>query len=233
MTNKKQIVHKPTKKGLSITNLSVQTKDGVTLLKNLSVNFSDNKIYGLIGPNGSGKSTLVNTIMGHPNLIVTEGKIELDGVNITNYTPDKRAKLGLFLALQYPVEITGVSFADFIKTARANLPADNRNFLEVLTDLNNDALAVNFKKFSYERDLNAGYSGGEKKKSEILQMLALRPRFALLDEPDSGLDQNSVHALATRLKAINYPTSLIIISHNDRLLAELSPDELINIEELK
>lgn len=217
-------------KGLEIKNLCVETIDGKRILDDVSMEFRDGKNYALLGRNGSGKSTLVNTIMGHPHYRVISGKIILDGEDITNLPADERAKRGLFLAMQYPAEVAGVSYGSFLRTSLARLTDNDFNFLEVLTRLKTEAEKLGFKDFDYERDLNVGFSGGEKKKSEILQMLILRPRFAFLDEPDSGLDKPSVKELGERLSALDYSTSLIVISHHDHLLETLKPDFTYNME---
>lgn len=205
-------------RGLELKGLTVKTNDGKTILKDISMRFQDRKNYALLGENGSGKSSLVNAIMGHPYYKITAGKILLDDIDITKLKPNEKAKLGLFLANQYPAEINGVSYGNFLRTALCNLTNNNFNYLEALERLQQEAKRLGFNDFDYNRDLNVGFSGGEKKKSEILQMLVLKPRFAFLDEPDSGLDKPSVKKLAERLADLDYPTSLIIISHHDRLL---------------
>lgn len=196
------------------------------------MHFNDQKIYALLGRNGSGKSTLVNTIMGHPHYKVTGGKIMLDDEDITNLPADERAKRGLFLAMQYPAEVAGVSYANFLRTALARLTNNNFNFLEALNQLQDEAKRLGFRHFDPERDLNVGFSGGEKKKSEILQMLILKPRFAFLDEPDSGLDKPSVKELCEQLSNLDYSTSLIIISHHDHLLEAVKPNQVYDMEQL-
>lgn len=217
-------------KGLEINNLCVSTFDGKEILNDVSMSFNDQTTYALLGRNGSGKSTLVSTIMGHPHYKVTSGKILLDDQDITGLSADKRARLGLFLAMQYPAEVAGVSYSNFMRTARARLTGNKFNFLDDLNKLQTEAARFGFQDFDYERDLNVGFSGGEKKKSEILQMLILHPRFAFLDEPDSGLDKPSVKELGQRLSSLDYPTSLIIISHHDRLLEAVKPDKIYNME---
>ena len=205
-------------KGLDIQNLSVATKESKEILHGVTMHFSDHQVYALLGRNGSGKSTLVSTIMGHPHYQITGGQILLDGEDITNLPADERAKRGLFLAMQYPAEVAGVSYANFLRTALARLTNNDFNFLEALNELNSEAKRLGFRHFDPERDLNVGFSGGEKKKSEILQMLILKPRFAFLDEPDSGLDKPSVKELGEQLSKLDYPTTLVIISHHDHLL---------------
>lgn len=208
-------------KGLNITNLSVDA-NGRHIINSLSLSFRDGRTYALIGANGSGKSTLANVIMGNPEYAVTSGQIALDEHNITNLDTAERAKLGLFLAMQYPTEIAGISYADFLRTVLVSQHGNNIDFSSTLNELMVNARRLGFNGFDYRRDVNVGFSGGEKKKSEILQMLALKPRLAILDEPDSGLDKASVKKLTTVLNNINYPTTLIVISHNNDLLNSLN-----------
>lgn len=219
-------------KGLEIKDLSVQTADGQSIIRHLSLHFDDSQIYALVGHNGCGKTTLVETIMGRPNHIVTGGQILLDGEDIAKLPTEQRAKRGLFLALQQPVEAPGISYSDFIRTALVNLGGQHCDFFTVLSDLQDEAKALGFRHFDYRRDLNVGFSGGEKKKSEIIQLFALRPRFAFLDEPDSGLDKDSVNRLAEQLRQLDFPITLIIISHHDRLLSQLQPSATYNLEKL-
>ena len=220
------------RKGLEIKHLTVATKDGKQIIKkDISLHFSDRTNYALLGHNGCGKTTLVSAIMGSPEYRVISGQIRLDETDITDLPPNERAKLGIFLAMQSPIEIP-ISYSNFLRSVLANIDTDERNFFDVLDELKQDASRLGFDDFDPQRQLNAGFSGGEKKKSEILQMLAIRPRFALLDEPDSGLDRDSVSRLAERLLAIDYPTSLIVISHHDHLLNELKPTVTYNLEEL-
>ena len=218
-------------KGLRIEHLSVATIEGKPIFHDVTLDFQDNARYALLGRNGSGKSTLVNVIAGHPHYQITGGKIILDGEDITHLKADERAKRGIFLAMQYPAEITGVSYANFLRTSLTKLTDNQFNFLEVLDQLQTEAASLGFQHFDYNRDLNVGFSGGEKKKSEILQMLILKPRFAFLDEPDSGLDKISVKYLSARLRALNYPTTLVIISHHDQLLAAVHPTTTYDMEQ--
>lgn len=217
-------------KGLRIEHLSVATIEGKPIFHDVTLDFQDNARYALLGRNGSGKSTLVNVIAGHPHYQITGGKIILDGEDITHLKADERAKRGIFLAMQYPAEIPGVSYANFLRTSLTKLTDNQFNFLEVLNQLQTEAASLGFQHFDYNRDLNVGFSGGEKKKSEILQMLIVKPRFAFLDEPDSGLDKISVKYLSARLRALDYPTTLIIISHHDQLLAAVHPTTTYDME---
>lgn len=219
-------------KGLNITNLSVDA-DRRHIINNLSLSFQDRQTYALIGANGSGKSTLANVIMGNPEYTITSGQLTLDGRDITDLDAAERAKLGLFLAMQYPTEIVGISYADFLRTALVSQHGNNIDFASTLSELTANARRLGFNGFDYRRDVNVGFSGGEKKKSEILQMLALKPRLAILDEPDSGLDKASIKKLATVLNNINYPTTLIVISHNNDLLDSLNLTATYNMGALQ
>jgi Fe-S cluster assembly ATP-binding protein len=216
-------------KGLRLDKLVVETREGKRLLDGVSMEFRDGTNYALLGPNGAGKSSLVAAVMGHPGYVIKSGAIMLDGEDITALTADEKARRGLFLAMQYPVEIAGVSYASFLRTALARRTGNRFNFIEVLTQLGEEARGLGFREFDPERELNVGFSGGEKKKSEILQMLMLRPRFAFLDEPDSGLDKKSVALLAARLQRLDYPTSLILITHHDQVLEAVAPEQTYDL----
>lgn len=218
-------------KGLAVNNLSVTVNDK-EIICNLSLSFLDNQIYALIGRNGSGKSTLLNAIMGAPGYQITSGNIRLDDQDITSIPTGERAQLGLFLAMQYPVEIVGISYADFLRAALTKLHNQKPNMTKVLEELQANARRLNFPNFDYSRDVNVGFSGGEKKKSEIMQMLAIKPRFAFLDEPDSGLDAASVRKLSTILRSLDYPTTIVIVSHNEQLLNNLRPSTTYDMEQL-
>ena len=146
--------------------------------------------------------------MGSPEYQIVSGQIRLDETDITDLPPNERAKLGIFLAMQSPIEIP-ISYSNFLRSVLANIDTGKRNFFDVLDELKQDARRLGFDDFDPQRQLNAGFSGGEKKKSEILQMLAIRPRFALLDEPDSGLDRDSVSRLITwRSSSLVYGRSI-------------------------
>ena len=174
---------------LIIKNLHVETTDGKKILNGVSLTIKQGEIHAIMGPNGGGKSTFAQALMGHPGYVITEGKIELNGVDITSLSPDQRAKAGLFLGFQYPVEVAGVNFGNFLRMAinenkkegeKKVSPIAFRNQLEPIAN------ELGFSDEIVKRFLNQGFSGGEKKKAEILQLSLLKPAFAVLDEPDSG-----------------------------------------------
>ena len=210
-------------RGLEVVDLSVGTVDGKEILRGVSMRFEVGKRYAILGPNGSGKSTLVNAIMGHPHYKITGGKILIDGRDITNLPTDEKSRLGLFLGFQYPMEIEGVSYSSFLRTI-LSARSKKTNFYDVLRQLSGWTDELGFRNFNSTRDLNVGFSGGEKKRSEILQMLALRPRFAFLDEPDSGLDVDGLTALTDKLTSLDFPTALAVITHHNKALRKLQPD---------
>jgi Fe-S cluster assembly ATP-binding protein len=162
--------------------------------------------------------------MGHPHYRITKGQILLNGHDITKLPTDQRAKLGLFLGFQYPVEVEGVSFSSFLRLATHHQDSNRTNFLDTLETMERQAKQLGFKNFDHTRSLGVGFSGGEKKRSEILQMLALRPKFAFLDEPDSGLDADGLNALAGTLNKLDFPTALVLISHHHKALDTFRPD---------
>jgi Fe-S cluster assembly ATP-binding protein len=213
---------------LEITNLHVSA-EGKEILKGLDLTVPSGKVHALMGPNGSGKSTLANAIMGHPALEVTDGEIVFDGVNVTEMSPAERALTGLFLAFQYPVAIPGVTVAKYLRMV-LNAHREARGEPEVkLKDFRRLAeeameLAKIPKEFS-SRYLNDGFSGGEKKRMEILQLAFLRPRLAVLDETDSGLDIDALQTVAEGVNRFSGPgMGVLIITHYQRILHYVKPD---------
>jgi len=210
---------------LEVKNLSVEIQDKL-ILKNLSIVVRANTVHALMGVNGSGKSTFAQTLMGHPDYVVKSGKATFNGKNILVMTPNERALEGLFLSFQYPSEIQGVTISSFLrmiynKTHKQNLsPANFRKILKEKMDL------LEMKEEIVQRYLNDGFSGGEKKRMEILQMLVLEPKLSILDETDSGLD---IDALQVVSKAVNYLVknngmSVLLITHYTRVLKYIIPD---------
>ncbi|MCA8992658.1 MAG: Fe-S cluster assembly ATPase SufC [Planctomycetaceae bacterium] len=210
---------------LKIENLHVSVGD-IPILKGVNLEMRQGETHALMGPNGSGKSTLAYTLIGHPKYEVTEGSISIDGTDIVELDPCERARLGMFLAFQYPVTIPGVKVADFLRHAISNIRNPDRKEGEDLMPMRDfrkelrdtmDELNIDFE-FA-RRYLNDGFSGGEKKRMEILQLAMLKPRFAFLDETDSGLDSDAVRVVSEGLQKLSGPhMGVMIITHHERLL---------------
>jgi Fe-S cluster assembly ATP-binding protein len=214
---------------LVINNLHTKIEDK-DILKGISLEIKPGEVHAIMGPNGSGKSTLAYTLAGHPAYDVTAGSAELDGENILEMSPDERSKAGLFLAFQYPIEIPGVKVQNFLRMAYEARFADQpeKKFPSVLAFRKHlEALAedLKVKKELLKRGLNEGFSGGEKKRLEILQMAVLEPKFAILDETDSGLDIDAIKAVAEGVNHIvkKYNTGIMVITHYQRILTYLKP----------
>jgi Fe-S cluster assembly ATP-binding protein len=213
---------------LEIRNLHVSAEDK-EILKGLDLEVSKGEIRALMGPNGSGKSTLANAIMGHPSLEVTDGEIRFGGEDITEEAPEDRARAGLFMAFQYPVAIPGVTVAKYLRMA-VNAHREARGEPEIkLKDFRKEAEAamelMNIPREFSSRYLNEGFSGGEKKRMEILQLAMLRPRLAVLDETDSGLDIDALRTVAEGVNTFAGPDmGVLIITHYQRILHLVKPD---------
>ncbi|HCS9100682.1 TPA: Fe-S cluster assembly ATPase SufC [Staphylococcus pseudintermedius] len=213
---------------LEIKNLHVSIDDK-EILKGVNLTINTGEIHAIMGPNGTGKSTLSSAIMGHPSYEVTQGEVLLDGVNVLELEVDERAKAGLFLAMQYPSEITGVTNADFMRSAiNAQREEGNEiNLMQFIKKLDKQMDFLDMDKDMAQRYLNEGFSGGEKKRNEILQLMMLQPKFAILDEIDSGLD---IDALKVVSKGINEMRGeefgSLIITHYQRLLNYITPDHV-------
>ncbi len=213
------------KKILEIKNLHIEV-EGKEILKGVNLKLNFGKINALMGPNGSGKSTLVNTIMGHPKYKITKGKIEFEGKDISKLSPDKRAKKGIFLSFQNPQEISGISTRKFLKASSKELKKDF-SISKFKNDLKEKIKTLKISNETIERNLNEGFSGGEKKKNEILQMSILNPKLILLDEVDSGLDIDSLKIIAKAIKkTLNKKKSILIITHYKRILEYLKPEKV-------
>ncbi|HEY8449107.1 MAG TPA: Fe-S cluster assembly ATPase SufC [Bacillota bacterium] len=195
------------------------------ILKGLSLKINPGEFHAIMGPNGSGKSTLANTIMGHPHYEVTAGDILVDGESILELEPNERAAKGVFLAFQYPLEIPGVSMANFLRTAANALRGEEVDILEFQDELERRLEQVKMDAAFAGRSLNEGFSGGEKKKAEMVQMAVLKPKIAVMDETDSGLD---IDALKTVAEVVNDMRdgnfSALIITHYKRILNYIKPD---------
>ncbi|MCQ2793306.1 MAG: Fe-S cluster assembly ATPase SufC [Bacilli bacterium] len=211
---------------LEIKDLHVSVKDK-EILKGLSLKIDSLQTIALLGPNGNGKSTLLQTIMGNPNYVVTKGQILFDGHDITNLEVNERSKLGIFLGMQYPSEVPGVNNSDFLKAslnAHREKPVSLFEFYKVL---NNAYERTNIPFELSNRNLNEGFSGGEKKKNEILQMLVLNPSLVMLDEIDSGLDVDAVQVVAKILSEEQSKRGFLIVSHYARLYEMINVDRVI------
>lgn len=209
---------------LTIQDLSVSTKEGKPIVDGVSLKIKKGEIHILMGPNGSGKSTLADVLMGHPQYQITSGKLILNRQDITNLSADKKAKAGLFLGFQYPVEVAGVNFAQFLRMAvneKSNTKISPISFRNILK---NQAAKLSLKEEIIDRSLNEGFSGGEKKKAEILQLSLLKPKFAILDEPDSGLDVDAVKYLFNYFKHLDFPMGVLLITHNQKILHFIKAD---------
>src|SRR5947209_4335297 len=213
---------------LEIRNLHV-TAEGKQILRGVDLTVGNGKLHALMGPNGSGKSTLANAIMGHPSLDVTEGEILLDGEDVTEADPDERARAGLFMAFQYPVAIPGVTVTKYLRTVmNAHRDAAGEDPVSLKDFRTTVERAMELTKVPREfssRYLNEGFSGGEKKRMEILQLALLHPSFAVLDETDSGLDIDALRVVANGVNTLKGPDmGLLIITHYQRILHLVQPD---------
>jgi len=203
--------------------VSIENKE---ILKGIDLTVKQGEIHAIMGPNGSGKSTMSYALMGHPKYQVTGGQVTVDGTDILSLTPDKRAKTGLFLGFQYPVEVPGVRLGNFLRIAYNSVHSDAQlsptKFFRLLKEkVNMLGIDENF----IGRSLNEGFSGGEKKRAEVLQMAVLKPKFAILDETDSGLDIDSLKIVANAINAMAGPDiGLILVTHYQRLLQYITPD---------
>ena len=200
----------------------VETKD---ILKGLDLVIKEGEIHVIMGPNGAGKSTLANVLMGHPKYSITDGVIEFQGENINGLKTNERAKRGLFLSFQYPEEIQGITVENFLKTAKTSIEGKPVKFLRFGKDLKDRMDELKINKDYAGRYLNVGFSGGEKKKNEILQMLMLDPKVAILDETDSGLDVDAVKIVSQGVKMFSKEhNAVLIITHNTKILENLEPN---------
>ena len=211
---------------LEIKNLNVNI-EGKEIIKNLNLNLEKGKVYALMGPNGSGKSTLSQVLAGNPKYKFS-GEISLDGEDISNLKPHERAKKGLFLSFQYPVEVPGVTISNFLKTALNSLRGKKISPIEFWNTLEKHSKKLNIDKSFLSRFLNEGFSGGEKKKAEILQMLILNPKLAILDETDSGLDIDSLKIVSEGINNFaDKDKTILIITHYQKILDYVKPDKIL------
>jgi len=207
-------------------NLGVLSKE---ILKGINLKVAEGTIHALMGPNGSGKSTLANVIMGNPKYQITKGEILFKGKNILDLNVNERAKLGIFMSFQYPQEIEGITISNFLRTALGNINGKKPSIMEFKEILEEKSKLLNIPDNFSDRYLNKGFSGGEKKKSEILQLAILKPKLAILDETDSGLDIDALKTIAQGIKTLkkeNPEMTILIITHYKRILEYLTPDKL-------
>jgi len=201
-------------------------RDGKEILKGINLTINQGEVHAIMGPNGSGKSTLSNVIMGNPKYHIMSGDVRLDGESIAKLAANKRAQKGLFLGMQYPVEVSGVKLGSFMKAAYNQVygpdSLDVAGFMELVEE---NTKLLNMDSAFAGRYVNEGFSGGEKKKAEILQMLVLKPAFAILDETDSGLDIDALKTVARAIDAYRGPNvGMLLITHYQRLLQYIKPD---------
>ena len=213
---------------LSIKDLSARVEDK-EILNGLNLEVGKGEVHAIMGPNGSGKSTLASVLSGRETYEVTSGEVKFNGVDLLELAPEERARMGLFLAFQYPVEIPGVTNANFLKTAlnevrksKGLAPMDSKDFLVLMKE---KMKLVEMDKAMTQRSVNEGFSGGEKKRNEVFQMAMLEPTLSILDETDSGLDIDALRIVANGVNALRSPErSFIVITHYQRLLDYIVPD---------
>jgi Fe-S cluster assembly ATP-binding protein len=211
---------------LKINNLKVRV-DGKRIIDGISLNLKKGKIYALMGPNGSGKSTLALTIMGHPKYKIEGGEIVFGGENLNETKTDERAKMGIFLSFQHPQEIEGLEIRKFLGKAKKSI-GSNQPILSFTRELEKNCESLEMKKEFLGRYLNHGFSGGEKKKSEMLQLITLDPQLAIIDEIDSGLDIDALRSVAEGIRKFMTPEkTILIVTHYKRILEYIVPDEVI------
>lgn len=211
---------------LEVQNLNAGLEDGKQILNDLNIKIDAGEIHVLMGPNGAGKSSLGNTLMGNPVYNVTSGKILFKGQDITEEKTDKRAKLGMFMSFQQPLEVPGISLESFIRASIQQKTGEHVKLFHFQKELKACMELLNMNPDYAKRDLNVGFSGGERKKSEILQLLMLKPDFAILDETDSGLDVDAVRVVSKGIEEYRKTVggSLLIITHNAKILESLKVD---------
>ena len=213
---------------LSIKNINVSLKnENKKIIKDLSLEINDGETHAIMGPNGTGKSILAKVIMGHYLFTLTGGEIFFNGTKLNDLTTDERAKLGIFLAMQDPTVIDGVTNSEFLKTSSEEITGKHIDYFKFITEVNNSLKDLEFSKDMIHRHVNAGFSGGEKKKNEVLQIKILKPKLIILDELDSGLDVDSLKIVCENInkyKSENPDTSILIITHYPRILEMIKPD---------
>ncbi len=210
---------------LDVQNISVSVDEKI-VLKNLNLKIGEGETHVLMGPNGAGKSTLGNALMGNPVYTLDSGKIIFEGQDLTGESTDKRARAGMFLSFQNPLEVPGISLESFIRSSIQQRTGERVKLFQFQKELQKNMRLLNMDESYAKRDLNVGFSGGERKKSEILQLLMLKPKFAILDETDSGLDVDAVRTVSKGVEEYqkNQNGGLLIITHSTRILESLHVD---------
>ena len=213
---------------LEIKNLQVRAEDK-QILKGIDLSVNAGEVHAIMGPNGSGKSTLARVLAGHPEYQVTDGQVHYDGKDLLEMDPDERAREGVFMAFQYPVEIAGVNNAYFLKAAlnakRKHLGQPELDAMEFMQLIKEKSKLLDIDQSMLSRAVNEGFSGGEKKRNEIFQMALLEPRLAILDETDSGLDIDALKIVANGVNALRNPErAMVVVTHYQRLLNYIVPD---------
>ncbi|MFV0427670.1 MAG: Fe-S cluster assembly ATPase SufC [Beutenbergiaceae bacterium] len=212
---------------ISDLHVTVETPDGPKqILRGVDLSIESGQTHAIMGPNGSGKSTLAYSIAGHPKYEVTSGSILLDGEQVLDMSVDERARAGLFLAMQYPVEVPGVSVSNFLRTARTAIDGKAPALRQWVGEVREAMTELRIDPTFAERNVNEGFSGGEKKRHEILQMELLKPRFAILDETDSGLDVDALRVVSEGVNRAkeNTNSGVLLITHYTRILRYIKPD---------
>ena len=207
--------------------VSVETESGSKeILRGVDLTVKSGETHAIMGPNGSGKSTLAYSIAGHPKYTITGGSVALDGKDLLEMSVDERAKAGLFLAMQYPVEVPGVSVSNFLRTAVTAIRGEAPKVRTWVGEVKEAMAALNMDTAFSERNVNEGFSGGEKKRHEILQMELLRPKIAILDETDSGLDVDALRIVSEGVNRVksNSDLGVMLITHYTRILRYIKPD---------
>ncbi|SDD31786.1 Fe-S cluster assembly ATP-binding protein [Sanguibacter gelidistatuariae] len=207
--------------------VSVETKEGPKqILRGVDLTINSGQTHAIMGPNGSGKSTLAYSLAGHPKYTVTSGTVTLDGEDVLAMTVDARARAGLFLAMQYPVEVPGVSVTNFLRTAKTAIDGQAPALRTWVKDVKGAMEALRMDTSFADRSVNEGFSGGEKKRHEILQLELLKPKFAILDETDSGLDVDALRVVSEGVNRVkeNTDAGVLLITHYTRILRYIKPD---------
>ncbi|MET0784043.1 MAG: Fe-S cluster assembly ATPase SufC [Leifsonia flava] len=207
--------------------VSVDTEDGAKeILKGVTLTIRDGETHAIMGPNGSGKSTLAYSVAGHPKYTITGGTVTLDGADVLAMSVDERARAGLFLAMQYPVEVPGVSVSNFLRTAKTAIDGEAPKLRTWVKDVNTTLDALNLDSSFAQRSVNEGFSGGEKKRHEIAQLELLNPKVAILDETDSGLDIDALKIVSEGVNRfrVQEGKGVLLITHYTRILRYIQPD---------